>query len=66
MKNDTRSKLETLLDNYEKKQLEEEIKQEQIQTAKAIFLENFVLITIRRFHLQRIQVHSELKRMAAM
>ena len=41
MKNDIKSKLETLLDNYEKKQLEEEIKQEQIQTAKEIFLENF-------------------------
>jgi hypothetical protein len=41
MKNDTRSKLETLLDNYEKKRLEEEIKQEQIQTAREIFLENF-------------------------
>ena len=41
MKNDSILKLEMLLDNYEKRRLEEEIKQEQIQTAKEIFLEHF-------------------------
>lgn len=41
MKNETRSKLESILDHYEEKQLEAELKREQIQSAREVFLENF-------------------------
>lgn len=41
MKKETKSQLESLLDNYQEKQLEAEIKQEQSQYARELFLDNF-------------------------
>jgi len=41
MKKETKSKLESILDYYEKKQLEADLKQEQIQAARELFLEDF-------------------------
>jgi hypothetical protein len=41
MKKETKSQLESLLDNYQKKQLEAEMKQEQSQYTRELFLDNF-------------------------